>query len=105
MRRRMGFVITLFVQGVRHLVPLLIGVAWFIFRLVLTAVASLFRGVPVATDQLAREQLEAVMQSGRLPSIYYRHFYWAVRILAVLVVILGWICWSFATVYLLMLLF
>lgn len=105
MRRRMGFVTKLFIQGVRYLVPLLIGTAWFVFRLVLTAVASLFRGVPDATDQLAREQLEAVEQSGRLPSIYNRHFYWAVRILAVLVVLFGWICWSFTTVYLVMLLF
>lgn len=105
MRRRMGNVALLAFHGIRFMLPPLVWVVIFIVKLILTAVVSFFRGVPEATHAIAAEQEARVMQSGKLPTIYARHFYWAVRILAVLVVLFGWICWSFTTVYIVTLIF
>ena len=105
LRRGMGGVISLFITGIRFMLPLLVQFVVFVSKLILTAVVSFFRGVPEATHRIAAEQEAIVMQSGKLPNVYARYYYWAVRILAVIVVMIGWICWSFITVYLVMLIF
>ena len=105
MRRRLGFLTFLVFRGIRLILPLLLGVIGFVVRLILTAVISLIVGIPEATDRIAREQQEVAIRSGRLPSIYARHFYWTVRVVAVIVVAIGWVCFSFTTVFLITLIF
>ena len=104
-RSRMGFVISLFLRGVRFITPLLFGVALFVLKIMLTAVVSIFVGTPEATHRFALEQQEKVIQNQTLPRIYARHYYWLVRVLAVAVVLFGWVCFSFTTVYIVMLIF
>lgn len=102
-RRRMGFLIFFIFRGVRLVLPIMRDVIIFIFRLMLTAVASFIVGIPEATDRMAREQEDRVMRSGRLPTAYAIYFYWVVRTLAILIVVAGWICFSFTTVFIVML--
>lgn len=104
MRRRMGGLIAIFFQAARRILPLLLGVVVFVFKLMVTAAVSLIIGVPEATDRIAREQEMKAVESGRLPTAHAKKFYNLVRVIAVLVVIAGWICLSFTTVYLVLLL-
>lgn len=105
MRRRMGGLIAIFFQAARRILPLLFGVMLFVFKLMVTAAVSLIIGVPEATDKIAREQEIKAVESGRLPSAHAKKFYNLVRVIAVLVVIAGWICLSFTTVYIITIVF
>ncbi|MEJ2750790.1 MAG: hypothetical protein P8183_23215, partial [Anaerolineae bacterium] len=66
----MGFLSFFIYRGIRIIVPLLLGVLVLVVKLMLTAVVSLIVGIPVATDKVAKEQEDLVMQSGKLPSAY-----------------------------------
>lgn len=98
----MGGVIKFFATSVSFIAPLLLRLIWFVVQLMVTAVVSFFHGVPDATHKLAKEQEELAVRSAKLPSAYALHFYWVVRVVSILVVLTGWICWSFTTVYIVM---
>lgn len=100
MRRRMGGLIRIFVHAARRILPLLFWVALLIIKLMGMTAISLIVGIPEATDRFAREQEAKYVDNGRLPNAHAHKFYVLVRVIAVLVVLAGWICLSFTTVYL-----
>jgi hypothetical protein len=103
MRGRMGFKQFMIFQGIRKIIPILLAVAFVVAKLVLVAVISLIIGIPESTHRTAKELQEKAIDDGKLPSVYAIYFYWTVRVLATIVVFIGWVCFSFTTVYLIIL--
>ena len=87
-----------FFQGVRFT---LIWV-WRGLRLVimsyLMTIASLWAGVPQTSREIADVWLDVAVERG-FPITHARKLYWSIRIVAVLVMILEWICFSYVTVF------
>jgi hypothetical protein len=101
--RGLGFLIKLAWIGVRTIVPWL----WFFIllavELFLVAVASLIVGIPQATHNMALEIQNKFFRGavGRRTA-YARHVYWTARVMAIGAILLSWICYSFATVFVVM---
>jgi hypothetical protein len=63
---------------------------------------SLIHGIPKITAEAAHIWKKELVDMG-LPDIYMNVYFHAARIMAVLFVFIGWVCFSFTTVYLVML--
>jgi hypothetical protein len=89
-------------------VPWIIKGIGFLIRLMALGAVSILQGVPQSTDQIARDWIKETKSGSRnsnLLSEYEKYVYWAIRTLAFVFVLLGWICLAFTTVFLVMLLF
>lgn len=75
----------------------------FTINLMAVAVASLWVGVPRATDNIATEWVQRAVAGG-MPTVYDIYLYRIVRIVALLVILVGWILFSFITVFVVLLL-
>ena len=87
-------------------VPWIIKGIGFLIRLMALGAVSIIQGVPPATDQIAKDWIkETKGGNNNLLAHYEKYVYWAIRTLAFVFVLLGWICLAFSTVFLVMLLF
>ena len=86
------------------LIPILAGSIGFILRLIMTAVVSLFIGIPIAIHRIADDETERAIRGG-LPTIYAHHCHLAVRFIAATAIVIGWIGFAFSTVFIITLLF
>ena len=92
-------------RGITTIVPWLWLFVILVIKLILTAVVSLIVGIPEATDRIAREIQEWFFkeQEGRR-RVFANRVYWIIRIITVVVILLSWVCYSYVTVFLVMLL-
>ncbi|MBE0649911.1 MAG: hypothetical protein IH595_03620 [Bacteroidales bacterium] len=63
-----------------------------------TAIASLWVGVPQATNRIANEWIERAVAAG-FPTIWDEKLYYTIRIVAFLTIVVGWVLLSFVTVW------
>lgn len=100
MRDGLGFISGLIWRGFLTIAPWLWLFALTAVWLVMVAVVFLIKGIPQATDEMAREIQDMFFRDviGRR-TIYAPHVYWIARILAILIILFSWVCYSFFTVF------
>lgn len=64
----------------------------------LVSMSAFWVGVPQATDQMADEGMRRATEAG-VPTIWSRELYFAIRVVAFLAILVGWIILSFVTVW------
>lgn len=73
-----------------------------IVRTIGISLVSFINGVPQTTARMAAEWESMLILEYKLPSIYAQTYFRSARILAVVIVVIGWVCFSFTTVFLVM---
>ena len=99
MRGRLGFVSGLFWRGFLTIVPWLWLIVLSAVWLILVAVVFLIIGIPAATDRMAQEIQEGFFRIIGGRTVYALYIYWIARIIAVIVILFSWVCYSFVTVF------
>lgn len=66
------------------------------------SLASFINGVPQTTARMASEWEDTLINQYRLPSIYAKTYFNSARVMSVIIVFFGWVCFSFTTVFLVM---
>lgn len=89
-----------FFVAVRLVTPWVIRATGFTVMLVLTAVASLWTGIPNAVEVIGRQWEDQAYQSG-LPTLYLPYVYHGARAVAMLTILAGWVVFAHITVLLL----
>lgn len=92
------------VIGIRMVTPWVIRAFWFSAMLVLTAVASLWTGIPNAVERIGREWEERAYEGG-IPTLYLPYVYHCARAVALLTILAGWVLFAYITTLLLWLVF
>lgn len=88
-----------FFQGVRFTLEWVFrGLRLVIFSYLMT-IASLWTGAPQASTEIANIWVDIAVDRG-LPITHSQKLFWSTRIVAILVMILEWICFSYVTVFL-----
>ena len=90
--------------GIRFITPWLVRALAFTVRACLTAVVSLWIGVPNACDANANRWVTEAFAAG-FPTLYTRYLYWAVYIVTLLVILFSWVIFAHVTVFLLSVVF
>lgn len=89
---------------VRVLIPWLWQVVNFVVVLILTSLASLLVGIPLARERIAKRWVDTMLASG-FP-IQYDHIYYPMAsIVAMVAIIAGWIVTAFVTIWLVRMIF
>lgn len=93
-----------FLLGVRLVAPWVMRAMWFSLMLVLTAIASLWTGIPNAVETIGREWEERAYKSG-IPTLYLPYVYHCARAVALLTILAGWVIFAYITMLALWLIF
>lgn len=88
----------------RMVMPVIGNVIFFALRLVFVAVISLWIGVPRAIENIANEWLDRAVAAG-FPTNMDRQLYYVLWFLGLATVIVGWVIFSFITVFIFNLIF
>jgi hypothetical protein len=80
----------------RSLTPWVLRASVTALRLALETIVDWWRGVPTILTRFADLWLDRV--GGRIPSAYLKYFYYAVCVISLFMIILGWIVASYVTV-------
>ena len=75
-----------------------------VINLMLMVLSSIWVGIPQAVDRIANETVRRATDAG-VPTIWNRQLFYAVKVVAFLTIVLGWIFISFVTVWILRLVF
>jgi len=98
----MGFYFTL--RLLQMIIPWVLRSIGFTLKLMLTAISSLWVGVPQATHRIADEWIDRAVAAG-FPTIWDRKLYYTIRIVAFITIVVGWVLLSFVTVWIVKLIF
>lgn len=90
----------MFFVGLRLVTPWVLRAAGFTLMLVLTAVASLWTGIPNAVERIANHWVDRADQAG-LPTLYMPYLFHAARAVALITIFAGWLVFAYITVFLL----
>jgi hypothetical protein len=91
---------SVFIAGVVSIFRWIWLIILLVTKLILVAATSLIVGVPTATDRLATDVKEMIFQGNdERRSVYSRYVYWIARSIAFIVILIGWVCYSFVTVF------
>jgi hypothetical protein len=84
--------------------PIVGSFLFFAFRLIAMAVISLWIGVPTALNNIANEWLDRAVIAG-FPTQWDRQLYYIFWCLGFVAVVIGWVLFSFITVWIFHLIF
>ncbi len=102
---KMGRVITQLAVGISRVIWLWVLLFLSLMvRLMLLSVIGIHRGIVIATHEIAAEWSSRAVEGG-MPVQHEPQLYWINRILAVIFLVLGWVCLAWFTVLLLSLMF
>ena len=90
-------IIILIVRFVRFVTPWVVKGALAMAKLVGTAIASLWAGVPSAVRRIANHWLQEAIDAG-FPTQYAPHLYYILCVVAFLEILAGWIISAYITV-------
>lgn len=89
----------------RHAIPWVLRVAWFTLMFLMTSVVSIFIGLPEATDRIATTWFDEAMKTDFPMTRFGEELYILFRVVAYIVLILGWIILAAVTVFVLSIIF
>ena len=92
------------IRIIRFFVPWMVRIILFMFSLILTSVITFWRGVPATTSRIADQWLDRAFIAG-FPSIWAPQLYWTLRVLAFVMIVIGWVISSYITVWTIKLIF
>ncbi len=95
-RMLMGFYFAL--RFLQIVVPWVLRPIRFVIILMGIAVSSLWVGVPQATHRIADELITRAVAAG-FPTIWSDELYYAIRIVAFITIVVGWVILSFVAVW------
>jgi hypothetical protein len=101
MRGRILRRIRQFITAMRFIVPVAWRAAGIVFYNFLFTFASLWRGVPDSTRIIAENWYDRP-EFAAVPSLHQDTLFWVIRIVAFVVILIEWVCFSFVTVFVVM---
>jgi hypothetical protein len=91
---------SIFIAGVFSISRWIWLITILVVKLILTAAASLLVGVIPATERLADDVKEMVFRGNdQNRSVYAPAVHWIARVIAFIVIAIGWFCYSYVTVF------
>lgn len=97
-RSRMGRLINIIFRGFVAILPHLLRMIWIVVEAMGAAFICLLVGIPETTDRLATMWTDQMIKDG-LSEKHRRSAYVFFRAFSVLTVLVGWVCLSYVTVF------
>ena len=88
----------------RTVFPVIGNVILFALRLIAMAVISLWIGVPNAVENIANEWLDRAVIAG-FPTQWDKQLYYSLWFIGLVTIVIGWVIFSFITVWIVKLIF
>jgi hypothetical protein len=107
LRDMFGLVIKLsqlFFRGIWLMLHQIILIIGLFSRLILTAIISLFIGIRESIHRIANDETERAIRNW-LPTRYAPQYYRVFRVVAAVIIILGWLGFTLSTVFIITLIF
>ena len=92
------------IRIIRFFVPWIVRIILFMLSSILTSIITFWRGVPTTTSRIADEWLDRAFLAG-FPSVWHPQLYWTFRVLALVMIVFGWVISSYITVWAINLIF
>lgn len=97
MERSLKFAFKGIVTGIRWVSPHLLKFIIFLGKTMVVTVSAWWKGVPNAVENMAHHWVQEAARAG-IPSEYESWIYYGAMVIAVILILVGWITASFVTV-------